>query len=79
MAEWINVKNVLPLPTQNTICLVEYWDFSRDDGSLFKNYNIEFGHYYPNYGWDVKPGKKVIAWYEIPSLPEREILTNGNT
>jgi hypothetical protein len=50
--------------------LTEYWDFSRSDGSLFENYSVEFGKYYQGYGWDVKPGRKVIAWCEIPPLPK---------
>ena len=70
MAEWISVEDALPSPTQNTVCLTEYWDFSRSDGSLFENYSIEFGQYYQGYGWDVKLGRKVIAWCEIPPLPK---------
>lgn len=72
MAEWISVKDTLPSPTQNTVCLTEHWDFSRSDGSLFKNRKIEFGHYYPGFGWDVSPTREVIAWCEIPPLPEGE-------
>lgn len=72
MAEWISVEDALPSPTQNTVCLTEYWDFSRSDGSWFKNRKIEFGHYYPGFGWNVNPGRKVIAWCEIPPLQEGE-------
>lgn len=61
MAEWISAEDALPSPTQNTVCLTEYWDFSRSDGNLFENYSVEFGKYYQGYGWDVKPGRKVIA------------------
>lgn len=34
------------------------------------NYSVEFGKYYQGYGWDVKPGRKVIAWCEIPPMPK---------
>lgn len=44
MAEWISAEDALPSPTQNTVCLTEYWDFSRSDGSLFETTALNSGN-----------------------------------